>query len=121
MTCEHIFIFENEKENETCTGTHEVSKCLKCGKNLHRQLLDYLREHDYTKDVFNVPYEHDCVWDLSNAHCGNKLNFPDMDDESNYGFETKPYGLLEIPERRKCKKILSYEKHLEIKELLDNR
>lgn len=117
MDCEHIFIFKNEKEHASCNGTHEVSTCLKCKINFHSNLLKRFSEIVHDEKFFNVPYPHDCVWDLKTGTCGNKLIFPKMPNGDEYGYERKSYGYLEIPEQRCCGKILIDDIRREINEI----
>ena len=101
----HEFQFGELTETPTCARTNEISSCLHCDKNYHKITSMLLRQYHENKqhDLANltIPINHFHIW-RHDGTCGSKLNFPDDKDGNNYGFEKKPYGILEIPERRKC-------------------
>lgn len=112
-TCQHIFVFGEEKEFESCLGTHEVSKCLNCGANhmmLHLKALRAFYEKNNVENIdeneYCKPIGHFCVWDLTSGCCGSKLQFPERPDGTEYGFKTKKFGNCtqkeEIVERTTC-------------------
>jgi len=99
----HEFKFGEKTETETCLRTHEISRCLHCNQSYdiimaRMRKIYYTNEQEFKEDR---PICHCHIW-RQDGTCGSKLNFEDDIDGNNYGFERKPYGLLEIPERRKC-------------------
>jgi len=110
--CEHEFEFGTEKPYETCSGTHNVENCTKCGANY--RTVSFARLNDAVQDIcikriitkesidYAKPYPHYHVW-REDGTCGYKLLYPTDGDGNNHGFERVEVRMhMEIPERRNC-------------------
>lgn len=99
--CEHFFVFEERTKNATCLRTNEISNCVLCDKKyddiIHREIFPLLYSEKNREALLSLdkrtPLYHCHIW-CKDGRCGSEINFPDMENGENFGYDNFRWGRM---------------------------